>query len=296
MKNLLIFLSIAIAFLSGVHWGISSDMPSSLYSSFRYNLRQSLNLEKNWAKIPDQGSHHRRQPIPCPHASRALVLVTGGQSNAANSVPTRRTSPDSVSVWFDGKCFPADEPLLGASGIGGSIWLDVAEGLQKETGRPVLLINGAIGGTQYEDWTDPRSGYLDALLTRVREAEAQGFAPAYILWHQGETDAKSENDMVRLERVIAELSQSLLEAVSSAKLYMFVASKCIGPGRTDGVASVREAQIAAVKSLHRVVLGMNTDDLGNEYRWDTCHFNNLARGKIAARVVPELVQGMGAPN
>jgi len=71
-------------------------------------------------------------------------------------------------------------------------------------------------------------------------------------------------------------------------LYLFRASKCIGDKRKNGVAAVIAAQEQAGKNNNRIVVGMNTDELDNDYRWDTCHFNSRARDRIVEQVGPEI--------
>lgn len=36
--------------------------------------------------------------------------------------------------------------------------------------------------------------------------------------------------------------------------------------------------------------GFDTDTLGRNYRWDTCHFNSYGREAIVERVAPDLVR------
>ncbi len=152
----------------------------------------------------------------------------------------------------------------------------------------MLFINGAVGGSQIGDWVDTRSGYYDALVGRVSEAHDSGYVPQLIMWHQGETDAAVERDMERVEHRFGVLADMLHADLPEASIYLFRASKCIGNGRENGVQGITDAQTRAAEQRDWVVPGMNTDELGNDFRWDTCHFNSLARSEILKRVIPEI--------
>lgn len=279
-----------VAGLAGMLAGVVLDAPGHVYTRAKYNIRKTLNLPKNWQALPGPAQAEGRVPVECPDPAEALVIITGGQSNAAN-VNTRlsETPPeDRVAVWFEGECWPAADPILGTPGQGGSLWPPLGAGLSETLQRPVLFINGAVGGTQVSDWLDARSGYRASLLKRVEAARAAGFEPDLVLWHQGETDAGSEWDMDLVETQFRTLADGLLEAMPQARLYLFRASKCIGAHRAQGVEGIRNAQTAVAESRDRIIAGFDTDTLDNEYRWDTCHFNSVGRDAIVARLVPEL--------
>lgn len=53
---------------------------------------------------------------------KSLVIMTYGQSMAANAVPTRYTPRNNVYNFFNGGCYIASDPLLGTSAEWGSIW------------------------------------------------------------------------------------------------------------------------------------------------------------------------------
>jgi hypothetical protein len=47
-------------------------------------------------------------------------------------------------------------------------------------------------------------------------------------------------------------------------------------------------QTEVAEENDRIVAGMDTDILGNDYRWDMCHLNSLGRAAIIEQIVPEL--------
>ena len=280
---------ISLAALAGALVTLESNLPNKLYSQARYETREILGLQKNWNVPPGPDQASGREEKDCPPPMETTVLVIGGQSNAANVVPVLSRAGSRVTVWFDGRCFSAADPLLGGTASAGSLWVKLADQLAKELGHPVLLINGAVGGTQFADWLDDRSGYYRALTNRVAAATKAGYSPDLILWHQGETDAAAEHDMDELGQEIGLLLDRLLADIPESLIYFFQASRCIGSYRIDGVPEVIAVEQKAAGARDRVITGMNTDELGLNFRWDTCHFNSLGRDAIVDRVTPELL-------
>jgi len=239
------------------------------------------------------GEHGRalgRERGACPDRSETIVVVTGGQSIAANVVPARYTAGREVAVWFRGDCFAAADPMLGAAGEGGSLWSLLGDRLSDELDRPVLLINGAIGGTQFADWLDARSGYYAALLDRISTARRAGYPPQLVLWHQGETDAAVMRDAAQFEGQVTALMDRLAADLPEARVYLFQATRCIGKGRDEGVPLVNETLERVAETHARVLPGLDTDALGRDFRWDTCHFNSHGRDRIVEQVIPDLVR------
>ena len=85
-------------------------------------------LDHNWKSIGDASG---RAAVPCTDGGplRPLVIVTLGQSNAANSgrglyAPKHRV--DNFNL-YDGKCYKAVEPLLGPTGQGGNFATRLAD-------------------------------------------------------------------------------------------------------------------------------------------------------------------------
>ena len=290
-KSVSAIVLIAVGFMIGTAAGVFlSPVRDALYE-FKNKARITLGLPKHWAAVasPDVTS---RQTIPCPAPGEALVLVTGGQSNAANSNSAlSATEPgEGVLTWYDGACYATTDPVLGATSAGGSLWPEFGRALAAGTARPILFVHGAVGGTQVEDWLDPRSGYLAALRRRVEGLRAAGFEPDWILWHQGETDANIIEDRETFRVALTDLTGRLLELAPEASLYMFRASRCIGPKRQAGVAMIREVQTEVAEANPRIELGMDTDELGPDFRRDGCHFNSLGRKAVIAKAAPDLLR------
>src|SRR5262245_31304191 len=111
-------------------------------------------LDHNWKSNADTSE---RRVVPCNDGSpsRPLVIVTLGQSNAANhgqGLYTPKHRVDNFNL-YDGKCYKAVEPLLGPSGQGGNFATRLADMLiERRLADRVVVAPMAMGGTTVEQW------------------------------------------------------------------------------------------------------------------------------------------------
>lgn len=83
-----------------------------------------------------------------------------------------------------------------------------AEVVRKKTGRPLLLVVNARGGSALREWV-PESDYYNEAVRRTRQAMQYGTLCA-ILWHQGESDSgHPEEYLDRLAETVAALRRDL---------------------------------------------------------------------------------------
>jgi lysophospholipase L1-like esterase len=243
------------------------------------------------------------ETVPCP--ASAVVLVTAGQSNAANHVGSRLTRDAALPAFaaFRGRCVMIGDPVPGATGTDGSLWTLLAQRLSQELRWPVVIIAGAASGTSVRDWRDDHVGMRSRLERTIRAAVADGLAPDAIVWIQGEADAASgtpaDTYASELRETLAALRVAMRQpraVVAGLKAPLPAAwppaivtltSTCYDT--LDGRAGVRTGQISVAGDAGaNVRLGPDTDALGDEFRSDGCHFNDAAR----ERIVAELLAGL----
>jgi hypothetical protein len=283
---LAILAAIAATFIGGTIYGLGADpnseIPAGTLIRVREHLRRLVGHDKEWAVInADVASNIER---PCPQD--AIVIATAGQSNAANAISTPLDANTTLPVYmfFKGRCYALRDPLLGSNGTSGSVWSRFAPMLVARTGRPVVIISGAIGGSQFGDWTDPHSPYMPQLRKRVIEAAKIVGAPDVVLWHQGETDAWFKPSQAQLQPTIEKALHTLLTTFPlkpAAKLILYRASICTGAKRQASTPSVIAAETAAAASDPRIIAGPNTDVFGDRFRHDNCHFNEEGARRVA---------------
>lgn len=281
------------ALLAATAAEMRADALSDALAFAKRTTRVTLDLPKHWVpegRFPDMAG---REVVPCPGpVDDPLVVVAGGQSNAANSnsaLDDREPRAD-VLAFHDGACTRAASPMPGATGVRGSLWPALGDALADGEGRPVVLIVGAVGGTEFSDWLDPRSGYLPTLAGRIEAARARGLSPDVLLWHQGETDAAVSSGRSESEVKLARLADRLLAAAPEASLYLFRTSRCRRGDLGEPVPFMIEAQTAVAEAHPRIHPGMDTDALGDDFRWDGCHFNSLGRTAIVEEVSADLMR------
>lgn len=287
-----------IALIAGTVFGARSERAQVGVQTVSSNARLALKLEKDWRKLspPNLSTH---VVANCPNPEDAIVLATVGQSNAGNhnSSHSMTLPGEGVFVYYDGGCFVAKDPVPGSGGSGGSLWPDLGKRISARTGRPVVLINGAVGTSQWGDWLDRRSGYLAAFEGRLMEARKAGYKPHMVLWHQGETDARTNVSANVQQKNLSGLADELLRVAPEAKLYVFRVSVCNRGKEAEPNDATIKMQADLSKKSDRIVVGMNTDILGDDYRWDRCHFNSLGREAINTVLEKELIEflpGSGA--
>lgn len=201
----------------------------------------------------------------------SAVILTLGQSNAANESTLAYQPGEGVYNFnfFDGRCYVARDPLLGASGQEGSVWSRLGDKLIRAgVYERVLIAPIAVGGTRVHTWTP--DGLHFPRLIKVQEAFAsQGLKPTLVLWHQGEADAKHTTKEEYVER-FTRMLEGMRSLGIDAPVYVAIASVCAHPGSD----AIRAAQRQVAATLDNVFIGANTDEL-DRLRWrrDGCHFS-----------------------
>lgn len=204
----------------------------------------------------------------CP--SDVLVVVVFGQSQAANSGELRKIGPPGAYFFHDGLCYHLRDPVLGASGRGGSVWPEFANRL----GRDVMIINGAVNGASIQE-------LAGAPLTRLRRqidlAANAGYRPDLTIFMQGETNGAQRSSassyLARLKELRAALPGPWLITLDSA---------CYGLPAWQPLNAARRT-LASQES--EVALGPDLDRLGLRYRQaDKCHFNALGQERAAEQL------------
>jgi hypothetical protein len=230
-------------------------------------------LDQNWKSFRD--TSHRTQ-VPCRADERTAVIVTLGQSNAANYALMRYMPKRDVLNFdlYDGRCYKAHDPLLGASGTGGNFATPLADMLiERGIYTRAIIAPIAMGGSTVEEWAD-QGVFNRRILVLMRRLFDAGLTPTQILWHQGEGNSGARDSHGRKYR------KNLLEVIATFRTYgisapFFVAraTKC-GPYPRPNGDNIRDGQASAVNPLDNVFLGPDTDTLGDEYRdKEHCHFN-----------------------
>lgn len=213
-----------------------------------------------------------RVPVPRSEATkgRAMVALVFGQSNAANGGESPGQAHPGVYEFYKGRIYAARDPLLGAEGKGGSVWLHLG-GLAIDRGMfdAIILVPIAVGGSKVARWA-PGGSLHRWLLSVIDETRAAGLDFTHLLWLQGEADAMGGTS----EEEYRERFRAMLAAVRAkgiaAPIYVARASRC---GRSRPNDEIRRAQSGVIDKESGVLEGPDTDTLGLAERYDGCHFS-----------------------
>jgi Carbohydrate esterase, sialic acid-specific acetylesterase len=231
------------------------------------------------------GKREMPRPIIGP---RTLVAFTFGQSNSANSGSQRyRAATRKVLNYFDGRYFLAEDPLLGAWGVGGGVWTLAANKLvATKAFDQVILLAAGIAATSVQDWTT--GGRLNGMLeARLADAKAAGLTVTHFLWHQGEAD-NSDAGVAGYDAAMRPIIALTKRYFPQSKFFVAQATLCTrSPGPN---AALRKVQFDLAR-IPGVYAGPNTDDIGFDGRFDDCHMNGIglekhAEGWAAALAAP----------
>jgi hypothetical protein len=236
-------------------------------------LKQSLALG-----IVAKDEATARRPVACRNdAKRVAVLLVVGQSNAANTLDATISPPEGVGNFNlrDGKCYHAEEPLLGATNSGGNFATRLASRLiERGDYDAVMLAPIAVGSTYIEEWAI--GGRLNGrIVLAIEGLRAAGLAPTHVLWHQGEGNRSDPESYYRQK--FFSVYKTIRDAGVGAPIYVAQASIC-GSDKGEGV---RAAQRSVVDHTLRILPGPDTDQLGSEFRYDGCHFNAEGGERLA---------------
>jgi hypothetical protein len=236
-----------------------------------------------------------RQAVTVPPTApgRTMVALVFGQSNAGNSGETPAPSYRNVFEYYRGRLYEARDPLLGATGDGGSIWMWLAaKAIASGAYDNVVLVPFAVGTADIARFA-PGGSLHDGLLRVIADAQKSGLVFTHLLWDQGEADAyaKTSPDVYRqrFEAMVA----AIRGLGVNAPVYVARATRCakVRPSEELG-----DAQAALVDAASGILAGPNLDTLGFSERYDGCHFSTEGLERAAdlwlealkAPVVPEV--------
>jgi hypothetical protein len=203
-------------------------------------------------------------------AQRVMVVLVLGQSNAANYGERRQQAQPGVYNFYDGSLYQAQDPLLGATGDGGSIWTRFGDQVLAQGGYDaVVLVPFAVGGSSVAQWTV--GGKLhDDLLHVLAEVDQAGLAITHIVWQQGEADARKATRTTEYLQQFNALVASIRAQGVTAPVYVARASRC-REHRSD--PAIRRAQQLIGARTPGVVAGPDLDQLG----WPTATMGVIFR-------------------
>lgn len=226
---------------------------------------------------PAQGAGHEerdREQVDCaeiPRGARTAVLLIFGQSNAGNhgEAPYKSTKTAYNLNFYTGRCFVARDPLLGATGNGGSLGSALADQLLSDgLFDSVLLVPIAVSASTIEDWA-PRGQHHRRLVKALGRIHQAGFGPTHLIWHQGEANTRWNANAAVYTALFHEMLSAIRDQGIKADVFVPLASVC--HAAADPIT--RQGQAALVDPAKGIHPGPDTDTLDDKFRYDNCHFS-----------------------
>ena len=210
------------------------------------------------------------------------VFVTAGQSNSANFGNPQQMAKDERVVYFNGKAFvPAQDPIPGGCGGGGSPWALLGDRIAASQQVPVCFRSASLNWTEVKAWLPPDTELYKNLSSCVQVFGKDGLRA--VLWHQGESDTlvrtSAETYCERIKTIVEALNKD-----AGYSLPWLVSQASFHPG-SQAPAQAEVAKGQKLSWSKKICFqGPNTDDLlGAEYRHDGVHFNQKGLDKHAER-------------
>jgi hypothetical protein len=231
--------------------------------------------------------------VACPaRTERTMVMVPAGQSNASNAAGavTRSAFGARIVNFHKGRCYIAEDPLLGSDGDSGSAWVALANRLiAVGTYDQVVIAPEGAGGTYMVRWA--AGGDLYKLFRQqLQELADSHLAPTDILWVHGEAErdpgSAFQKDNGRPYRQAIEdlLLASQLPNEPPPRFFVGLNSSCPNQfAKQPFAAPIRAAQLAVVANDRNAYLGANIDAI-DDYadRFSVCHLTASGLDKYVA--------------
>jgi hypothetical protein len=217
-------------------------------------------------------------------ASPATAVVLGlGQSNIANECDPAGLLEPKGEVYnfnfFDGRCYAAKDPLLGASLAQSNVLTRLGELLvERGSFSRVLLVPIAHGGTYASEWSPGGKMFprLQWALDRLRERRIK---ITHVLWQQGEAEAGQDDpDTQAWVRNFMAMANALRIAGVDAAIYVAQCTVCCN----DPNEAIRSAQRKVVDPAAGILPGPDVDLIGRDERYDGCHLSAVGLQRAAA--------------
>jgi len=240
-------------------------------------------LDQNWGSISDPSGRHENGCAIIGDRKRTAVIVVVGQSNAANHGAGRYAATKRVDNFnvYDGRCYRAADPLLGASGDGGNFATRLGDKLiDAGLFDRVILAPIAMGGTTVEQWAEEGmfNRRIPVLIRRLFDA---GLSADFILWQQGEGNpGTGDVDGRQYRKNLLEVIRTFRRFGVTAPLFVSLTTLCGGPHANAD--NIRAGQRGVVSPLAGIYQGPDTDTIGVEHRWDACHFDETGLDMAAS--------------
>lgn len=248
------------------------------------------------AQSTPQSAPQPLAPEKLPTKDRFQIYLLMGQSNMAgrdaSQLPPPLNNPRVLSLNSKGEWVLAQEPLhpvegSKVAGVGPGIPFAL-EMLKADPGITIGLVPCAVGGTQLKRWVKGGDLYEKAV-NRAQTAAHAGTLKG-VLWHQGESDTREQNDAETYQARLTKMLKDLRADLGQPNLPIVIGQigMFLEPQKFPYADQVR----AALKEIPKVVPNTGyADSAGLEDKGDKLHFNAESQGTMGERYA-KAMQGL----
>lgn len=209
---------------------------------------------------------------------KPLVILIYGQSNVANTVSQKSQTSLPIFNFYKGKLYQAKDPLLGATGKLGSLWIDTAKKILKKSDyKEVILVNDARNNSSIKDWS-PKGKFHKTLNDTYHQLTQLHLAPHLIVFGQGERDSIDNMSSLNYALHLKNLYENVQSTHGDKPFLISLSSRCYAYLPNN---NIRQAQLKLINDYPSVFQGPDTDSFNESYRYDGCHFNKLGKQVIS---------------
>lgn len=203
--------------------------------------------------------------VKCPQNSK--IILISGQSNSANFLKSFKKYQNEHLNYFNGKCYNLSNPVLGAEGEMSSLIPAIASKINVSQ-KFIFLTSGwggmSVAGANSKDFITYNKEALDYL-------EKKDNILSFFVWIQGESDVGNSNHYYDdFTNMFDEITKDL-KSKNNINLIITQTSRCFS--KID--PNLRKVQKKISLERDKSIEVINTDKLGNNYRYDDCHYNEL---------------------
>lgn len=258
--------ALLLAFVAGAESQRYRLWPAAAWAKVRSSLR-----------VPLPPPTLDRHPVACP--AGAMVILVVGQSHGANYVAERFAGSPGVFNAFEGECYRARDPLLGAEGAKGNLWTQVGNVIVADRlARAVVILNPSIGSSKLHQWIP--QGSLNSHLGASIAGLPKGLTITHVAIQIGEGDYQEATSARKFRKGLGELVKFLRAQGVTAPVFVAQESLYCSAARADN-------PIARVQRTFRadgVFPGPNMDALPFG-RDDGCHLSGSGAKEFAPQWV-----------
>jgi len=213
-----------------------------------------------------------KTPIDCAiFKENTQVILIAGQSNAANSGEIQLGNIKNSYNFniLDNKCYTASDPMLGTTGLGGTIWTHLGLKIQKmNPNLNVLFVPIAVSGSSIYLWQKDINIFYQRIAMVQQGLDQYGIKVNTIFWQQGESDTQMSQK--KYYGYLTNVVRSFVTLIKGAKIFIADSTYCQGKHSN----AIRKANRQIIQENAQVYTGPDLDQYHDaSYRHDDCHLS-----------------------